>query len=549
VTDRGRRRLLALGSLGALGGSGPPGAAGSWAALAALGPMLAACSTPTPPGPEGTLPPDTAAAPDAERPPPAPREFRAAWVATVANIDWPSRPGLPVAQWQQEMHAMLDRARELGLNALVLQVRPACDALYASPLEPWTEYLTGAQGEAPEGGADPLAMWVQEAHRRGLQLHAWFNPYRARHASAKSPLAPTHLARRRPQLVREYGGQLWCDPGEPEAAEHTLAVVEDVLRRYAIDGVHIDDYFYPYPVTPAAALVAGVPSPGEVPFPDDAPFQRYQSGGGLLARDDWRRDNVNRLVRALQATLRRVRPEALLGISPFGLPRPDLRPEGILGFSQYDKLYADVELWVEQGWFDYLAPQLYWPIDRRAQAFAVLRDYWAGRVGRSLAGPRHHWPGLFTSSVARPEGGARSWRADEILAQVSLLRAATVMEGRPGGHIHFSMIALMQDRDGLATRLRAGPYSQDALVPATPWLPAAPMAPPRLAYRGGRVHLEARGPRPLNWAVWRREAGRWQFAVVPGMQTQLPTLGADRLVVSAVGAGGQESERVALTPE
>jgi uncharacterized lipoprotein YddW (UPF0748 family) len=161
-----------------------------------------------------------------------PREFRAAWVATVANIDWPSRPGLPAAAQQAEALALLDRARAIGLNAIVLQVRPAADALYASALEPWSEVLSGTQGRPPDPPYDPLAFWIGHAHRRGLQLHAWFNPYRARHGRARGPLAATHIALRRPELVRRYDGLLWLDPGEPDAATHTLAVVADVLRRY-----------------------------------------------------------------------------------------------------------------------------------------------------------------------------------------------------------------------------------------------------------------------------------------------------------------------------
>jgi uncharacterized lipoprotein YddW (UPF0748 family) len=277
-------------------------------------------------------------------------------VATVANIDWPSRPGLPAAAQQAEALALLDRARAIGLNAIVLQVRPAADALYVSALEPWSEVLSGTQGRPPEPPYDPLAFWVDEAHRRGLQLHAWFNPYRARHGRARGALAAMHIATRRPELVRRYDGLLWLDPGEPDAAAHTLAVVADVLRRYDIDGVHIDDYFYPYPAA-------------DQPFPDDAPWLRYLKAGGTLARDDWRRDHVDRLVLALWQTVRTTRPQALLGISPFGLGRPEWRPPGIEGFSQYHRLYADVERWLAEGWLDYLAPQLYWPIARPAQSF------------------------------------------------------------------------------------------------------------------------------------------------------------------------------------
>ena len=219
-----------------------------------------------------------------EMPPAAPREFRGAWVATVANIDWPSVPGLPIERQQAEAVRIVERAVALGLNALLLQVRPAADAIYPSSLEPWSEYVSGAQGTAM--AYDPLAFWIAEAHRRGIELHAWFNPFRARHPSARSPLAADHIALRQPGWAKAYGDALWLDPGEPGAVAHTLAVVEDVVRRYDIDGVHLDDYFYPYPVKAADG--------SELAFPDDASYAR---SGSKLARDDWRRDNVDRFVR------------------------------------------------------------------------------------------------------------------------------------------------------------------------------------------------------------------------------------------------------------
>lgn len=427
------------------------------AALAAVTGGLGACAI----EPAAVGQPPSAAPPAA---PGAPAEFRAAWVATVDNIDWPSRPGLTAAQQRAEALSMLDRAAAIGLNAIVLQVRPAADAIYPSTLEPWSEYLSGAQGLAPDDGYDPLAFWADQAHRRGLALHAWFNPYRARHPSAKGPLAATHLARTQPALVKAYGDLLWMDPGEPLAAERTLAVVADVLRRYAVDGIHIDDYFYPYPVRSGAGEAAV-----DQPFPDEPAWRRYLQGGGALLRDDWRRDNVDRLVQAMQALVRRERPGVLFGISPFGLGRPELRPPGIQGFSQYHQLYADVERWCAEGWCDYLAPQLYWAIDQAPQAFGVLLDYWLAQARPGMA----VWPGLFTSRIGAPQ---RGWGADEVLRQVALLReragrsadpaGASRPRPEPSGHIHFSMIALQQDRDGIATRLRAGPYAAAAPRPA-----------------------------------------------------------------------------------
>ena len=474
-----------------------------------------------------------------DQPPATPREFRAAWVATVANIDWPSKPGLASEVQRSEATALLNRAQALGLNALILQVRPAGDAIYPSTLEPWSEVLSGEQGRAPglpgEPAYDPLAFWVQEAHRRAIELHVWFNPYRARPSTAKSPLVAPHLGVRQSALVKRYGDQLWMDPGEPAAAAHTLAVVADVVRRYDVDGVHIDDYFYPYPVTVPA--VNGV----ELPFPDDESYARYRLGGGPQAREEWRRGNVDSLVQQLYSTVHAVKPWVRVGISPFGIGKPERRPAGVTGFSQYDKLYADVELWLAKGWLDYLAPQLYWPIDRVGQPFPVLLDHWIAENPLQ----RHLWPGLFTSMVTRGEAlGPRSWPAREILDQVQQQRQRGE---RASGHIHFSMAALMQDRDGVATQLQTRAYAQPALVPATPRLDGQPPPAPTLRRNGARATIEPGvGEAAARWAVWRRQSGLWRFAVLPGSQRQIEALGADLLAVSAVDRVGNQGAQTIL---
>jgi uncharacterized lipoprotein YddW (UPF0748 family) len=484
--------------------------------------LLAGCGAMVP-TPAAAPPVPAAALPPIEPPPAPPREFRGAWVATVSNIDWPSKPGMPAEQQRAEALALLDRARKLGLNAIVLQVRPAGDAIYPSTLEPWSEFLIGEQGRAPTPAWDPLAYWVQQAHRRGLELHAWFNPYRARHSSAKTALVAPHVGVRQPALVKRYGDQLWMDPGEPAAAALMLAVVADVLQRYDVDGIHIDDYFYPYPVQAGGA---------DVPFPDDEAWARYQLGGGALARDDWRRANVDNLVQALHRTVHEIKPAVRLGISPFGLPRPDLRPAGISGFSQYDKLYADAERWLEQGWLDYWAPQLYWPIAREGQQFPLLLDYWLG------ANPmqRHVWPGLFSSQI---RAAANPWPVRELMDQIDLLHTRPLATG----HIHFSMAALMQDRDGLAPLLQLGPYTQPALVPATPWLQAPTVGPPTLLRQGLRVGIEpAAGAAAARWAVWRRVGGAWQLAVQATQEHLVDAAGADAVAVLAVDRLGRLSE-------
>ena len=521
------------------------------AALAMTG-GLSSCSTQNvAPGPPQPSPSPSPGAAEDDAAPPAPREFRAAWVSTVANIDWPSRGTLPVARQQAEILAILERARSLNLNAIVLQVRPSADAIYPSSLEPWSEYLTGRQGQAPQPWYDPLKFWIEQAHARGLELHAWFNPYRARHSAAKTPLTREHIANTTPEAVKQYGKMLWMDPGEAVAAQLTLDVIVDVVRRYDIDGVHIDDYFYPYPIdaTPgldAGAFDGGAAPRGELEFPDQPSWQRYLLGGGLLERADWRRQNVNRLVEALYLGIRREKSWVRFGISPFGIGRPDRRPAGIVGFSQYDKLYADAELWLAKGWLDYLSPQLYWPIAQAPQAFDVLLDYWLAQNRRG----RHVWPGLFTSRI---DNSVRAFPAEEIVRQIAVTRS------RPGGNgqVHFSMVALMENRKGISDQLKANSYRSAALIPASPWLGMeGPPAPAVLARRDGSgytLKLTATEGKPTAlYAIWSRFGALWRFIVVPAGHSEwaLPddvVAGpASVIVVSAVDRLGNESERVSV---
>jgi uncharacterized lipoprotein YddW (UPF0748 family) len=478
-----------------------------------------------------------------QTPPPAPREFRAAWVSTVANIDWPSKPGLSAPQQQAEALAILDRAKGMNLNAIVLQVRPSADAIYASEIEPWSEYLSGQQGRAPQPWYDPLKFWITQAHARGLELHAWFNPYRARHATAKSPVAWNHISKTNPGAVKTYGRFLWMDPGEEAAAKQTLAVILDVVKRYDIDGVHIDDYFYPYPIEAGGAPEGALDSTGtgkpDLDFPDQVAWQKYLLEGGKLAKADWRRQNVNQLIEALYKGIHAEKSWVRFGISPFGLGRPDRRPPGIAGFSQYDKLYADAETWLENGWLDYLSPQLYWPINQAPQAYGVLLDYW---IGQNRMG-RHIWPGLFTSRIGAP---TKSYPPEEIVQQIGLTRT----RAKAGGHVHFSIAALMDNRQGISDQLKASPYAGPALVPATPWLgnfvPAAPTVSARQA--GGAIQLKlAPGRDTAHYAIWSRHGDAWRFAVAPSSATQWSVADdASAVVVSAVDRLGNEGERLAV---
>jgi len=468
---------------------------------------------------------------DEAAPPPTPREFRAVWVATVANIDWPSKPGLPAGEQQREARAILDRVAALHLNAVVLQVRPAADALYRSGLEPWSYYLTGEQGKPPDPDYDPLTFWIEEAHRRGLHLHAWLNPFRARLAGSTHEMHPSHVSRTHPAWVKSYGGYLWLDPGEPGARQQTLDVVADLTRRYDLDGIHIDDYFYPYPVNDPA-------TGKEMEFPDDPSWNVYRQSGGTLERADWRRQNVNLLIEQMHKVIRHEKPSVLFGISPFGIPRPGI-PKGVVGFDQYAKLYADTQLWLRSGWCDYWTPQLYWKVRSPGQPFRPLLEQW---VRENVKG-RHVWPGL---SVSRVGEAPNQYAPEEILEQIAIARETPGVSGQ----VLFSMKALLANRRGLVGRLAEGPYRRPALVPKTPWLAAVPPSRPDVSVREGAIEIRpGPGGQCFVWAIGARTANGWAFQVVPAHGRKAPltiaTLPEAReVVVTAVDRLGVESEPV-----
>ena len=451
------------------------------------------------------LPAQTASyVPSNLRPPAPPREFRGVWVATVNNIDWPSKKGLTTAEQKAEWRAILDRAAALRLNAVLFQVRPACDALYASRLEPWSEYLDGQMGQAPKPFYDPLAFAVTEAHQRGLELHAWFNPFRARHNTATAQITRDHISRTRPGLVVSYGKQMWLDPGQRETHEHSLKVILDVVRRYDIDGVHLDDYFYPYPERSADKKI--------MDFPDGGSWQRYQAGGGTLARDDWRRDNVNRFVRRLNDAVHAEKWWVRFSVSPFGIWRPGNPPQ-IKGFDAYAALYADSRQWLASGWIDFFVPQLYWSSKEPEQSFPVLLSWWA----KQNTAHRHVWPGIAVARAANP-----TWGAEEIVRQVKSSRDTAETRGQ----VYWNMSALRNNR-GLGDALTKQVYQEAALSPGFSWLAKAPLAAPQLTCRStGRDGLRvswkaAAGAAPARWLVQKRTGGVWTTQVIAGRESSL----------------------------
>ena len=473
----------------------------------AAAPLLVALASAIPLRAQPAADPDQPALSAADTPPAIPREFRAAWVASVANIDWPSRPGLSTWQQQAELLAILDRAVALRLNALILQVRPAADALYDSRLEPWSEYLTGDMGRAPEPKWDPLAFAVEQAHERGLELHAWFNPFRAHHSGGTTDYASTHVSRAKPELVRQYARWQWMDPGDERTQTHALRVILDVVKRYDIDGVHIDDYFYPYIERDGRGRA--------IDFPDSASWARYRRAGGTLGRDDWRRRNVNRFVERLYARVKETKRSVRVGISPFGIWRPGY-PSSIRGLDPYVELYADSRTWLRNGWLDYLAPQLYWPVAAPNQSYPVLLEWWVGENTRG----RHIWPGNYTSRIGAPDSSYR-FRAGEIAEQVRLTRR----QRGATGNVHYSMQALMRNMDGVADSLAASAYAAPALVPASRWLDSIPPLRPTATVRrdtvagGWALRMEPRGKTPVwLWAVRARYGDIWTLEILPGSQ-------------------------------
>ena len=444
------------------------------------------------------------------------REMRGGWVASVYNINWPSRTGLAAEAQLAELVQILDDAATAGLNAIFLQVRPEGDALYPSELEPWSRFVTGTQGGDP--GYDPLAFAIGAAHARGLELHAWMNPYRAKANASSTAIAP-HASVTMPEHMRRYGDLLWMDPGVPAVQDHTLAVIRDVLTRYPqLDGLHFDDYFYPYP---------------DGPFPDDATYDAYVAGGGELGRDDWRRDNVNQLVRRIDAIVREVAPHVRWGISPFGIYRPGM-PEGIRGLDQYATIFADPVKWIDEGWVDYLAPQLYWPTTQTAQAYEPLAAWWG-----ALA---HDGHGVYVGNYLSKVGTEAAWELPELEAQLRIARAT------PGiaGNIHFHVAPL----DGRAPDIVAALQAHHAAPATTPPLASAHGAtiePPGVT--PSAEGAEVTHARPLRQVAVYRQLEEGVFAIeavhpVFGEGPVSVPLGDGTWALSALDRRGVESRAV-----
>lgn len=426
------------------------------------------------------------------------REFRAAWVATVANINWPSRGNYNSKSQKEEAIRLLDMLKNAKFNAVIFQVRPSADALYKSNLEPWSYFLTGKTGKAPDPFYDPLAFWIEEAHKRGMELHVWLNPYRAHHTAAGAVTSESMVHKMNDKIIKLKNGMYWMDPADETVQNHTSAVVRDIVKRYNIDAIHIDDYFYPYK-----------DYNGGADFPDYQSWKKYLNAGGNLSKADWRRAHINTFIKRLHTEIKQEKPYVKFGISPFGIWKPGY-PTGIKGSSQYDELFADAKLWLNEGWCDYFSPQLYWK-DGGAQSFSALLQWWQNENHKQI----HLWAGLNTIGIK----GVTD-KAEEIARQIELTRK--IVPKSPGA-IHYSTDGLSKN----ATMLQkiTQKYAEDALVPASPWLKSEPVTAPKIqVQQTGKEEYTIKwtaSTEAFKWTVYTQYGEQWSYQILDKTSTSI----------------------------
>lgn len=423
------------------------------------------------------------------------------------------------------MVALLDKLAELNFNAVVFQVRTSGDAFYNSTLEPWSYYLTGHQGQAASPYYDPLEFIIQEAHRRNIEVHAWFNPYRARAGStSRAGLASNHVVHRYPQYVYAYGSNLWMDPGAKILQDFIYDVFMDVVRRYDIDGVHMDDYFYPYPVSGQS-------------FPDSNTYNTYKASGGTLSLSDWRRNNVNTLVQRLGTGIKSIKSYVKYGISPFGIWKSG-HPHGVHGLSAVDELYADSRKWLQQGWVDYFSPQLYWRIDPPQQSYTALIDWWLSQN----ANKRHVYVGNYASAVV-----VKHWPVSEIVRQVeeSRLRNANLSLG----NIQFSAKHFKLNTHGISDAFKNSLYQAPALSPEMTWLTAAlPTKPHNISQQGSVVSWSGDSSGSVrSWVIYKDYFETWSLVKVLHASETSTNLTMGSYAIAGVNRLGKQSQHVIFT--
>ncbi|SFF38938.1 glycoside hydrolase family 10 protein [Thermoflexibacter ruber] len=387
---------------------------------------------------------------------PPKRELRAVWIATVANIDYPSRKNLHPFEQQDEFRALIQKHRQVGINAVFVQVRPATDAFYYSDRELWSEWLSGKQGNEPRPFYDPLAYMIEEAHKNGMEFHAWFNPYRAVFDTARSSeVHPEHITNRRPEWFIQYGKTKYFNPALPQVREYITSIITDVVKRYPIDGVHFDDYFYPYPIA-------------NTPLDDQKDFERY--GQDFKNIQDWRRHNVNLLIESVAKSIRQTKPKVKFGVSPFGVWRNERdEKQGsktITGTTSYDHLYADVRYWLKNAWIDYVVPQVYFHSQFKHAPYQQLVDWWAAN------GFGKH---LYIGMAAYKIGSKTDTLWQNLSEMPSQLRFNRACENIKGS-VFFSAKSIFNN--SLHDSLKTNFYRYPALVPPMPWKDSIAANPP-----------------------------------------------------------------------
>uniref|UniRef100_UPI004048BAC0 glycoside hydrolase family 10 protein n=1 Tax=Algoriphagus sp. TaxID=1872435 RepID=UPI004048BAC0 len=376
--------------------------------------------------------------------PEIPREFRGVWIATVANIDWPLSPTDPWEKQKKDYLALLDYYQGLHFNAVIVQIRTAGDAFYPTNLAPWSKYLTGTQGTSPPTKEDPLEWMIDAAHKRGLEFHAWLNPYRATMDLNTAALSPQHDFNTHRKWMLKYGSKWYYDPGLPEVKAHLLKIIDEVVENYEIDAIHFDDYFYPY-------------REPNLEFPDQASYLVYKKPG--QSKDDWRRQNVNELILALSQTIKSKKPWVQFGISPFGVWRNKSKdPKGSptqAGQTNYDDLFADVLLWMKNRWIDYLIPQLYWSMEHRLASHRILADWWSNN---SYGIPIYLGNGPYK---IRDDSDVAWKNPEELINQVHYGRTLPQVQGNS----FFSAKSIFQKNKDVAQLLKKEVYDQPVLPP------------------------------------------------------------------------------------
>jgi len=456
----------------------------------------------------------------------APRELRGVWIATVLNLDWPTASSLSADAGRAQLTNLVNSMADAGLNALFFQVRPESDALYESTLEPWSRFLTGTQGTNP--GWDPLDELLTMAHARGIEVHAWINPYRALHTAGTST-AQNHVTRTLSQFSIPYGNGVVMNPGARAVQQHVEAVVDDLLTRYDVDGLHFDDYFYPYPDS------------SQTPFPDSATYAAYQADGGTMNLGDWRRDNVNTLVREVMGLVTNDHPTVRFGISPFGIWRSN---QPVPGLDAYATIYCDAPTWMMNGWVDYLAPQLYWR-EGSPQDYSTLATWWAMRN----MGGRHLFPGNAVYRLApTPNPPDPGWPVSELQTQVELTRGLKNQGAL--GNIHFRAAFVANDTKGVHALFKSTLYSKPALPPVLPRAGAsvAPAVPFLNLVGGSALWVTSPQPQATRFFALYKEvsAGQWELQQVKGGAMVDFIVSRGTWAVSAIARGGAESQGVKL---